>query len=173
MPIIATAGESREFTPAPAGLHQAVCVDVVDMGMLEVTYAGKTKQQHKIRLAWQIDEPMEDGKRFIVQKRYTLSLSEKATLRKDLESWRGKPFTRDEEMGFDLERLIGVNCFLNVVHASKEGKTYANVASVVPLKRGMAPITADGYVRVKDRDEQGQAREAQHLENELDDYTPF
>jgi hypothetical protein len=172
MPIIATAGEQRDFTPAPSGLHQAVCVDVVDMGMLEVTYAGVTKKQHKIRVVWQIDEPMEDGKRFIVQKRYTLSLSDKATLRKDLESWRGKAFTRDEEMGFDLERLIGVNCFLNVVHAQKEGKTYANVAGVVPLKRGMQAITAEGYVRVKDRDQKEQAQDRRELESEIDDI-PF
>lgn len=172
MPIIATAGEQREFTPAPAGLHQAVCVDVVDLGMLEVTYGGKTKQQHKVRVVWQIDEAMDDDKRFIVQKRYTLSLSEKATLRKDLESWRGKPFTRDEEMGFDLERLIGVNCFLNVVHASRDGKTYANVASVVPLKRGMPTIAAENYVRVKDRTE-GSSSSHDEMSTVLDDDIPF
>jgi hypothetical protein len=172
VPIIATAGEQREFTPAPAGLHQAVCVDVVDLGMLEVTYGGKTKQQHKVRVVWQIDEAMDDDKRFIVQKRYTLSLSEKATLRKDLESWRGKPFTRDEEMGFDLERLIGVNCFLNVVHASRDGKTYANVASVVPLKRGMPTIAAENYVRVKDRTE-GSSSSHDEMSTVLDDDIPF
>lgn len=173
MAIIATAGDTREFAPAPSGLHQAVCVDVVDMGMLEVTYAGKTKQQHKVRLVWQIDEPMDDGKRFIVQKRYTLSLSEKANLRKDLESWRGKPFTRDEEMGFDLERLIGVNCFLNIVHADKDGKTYANVVGVVPLKRGMPHIQPEGYVRVQDRNQQDQAKDSGEMESELDELVPF
>lgn len=153
MPIIATAGDSKTFEPAPAGLHQAVCVDVVDMGILEVTYAGNTKKQHKIRVVWQLDETMEDGKPFIVQKRYTLSLHEKATLRKELEGWRGKPFTRDEEMGFDVERLIGVNCFINVVHTAKEGKTYANVAGIVPLKKGMPAISSRDYVRVKDREQ--------------------
>lgn len=176
MPIIATAGDTREFTPAPAGLHQAVCVDVVDMGILEVTYAGVTKKQHKIRLVWQIDEPMEDGKRFIVQKRYTLSLHEKSTLRKELESWRGKAFTREEEMGFDLERLIDVNCFLNIVHSQKEGKTYANVASVVPLKKGMPLIHSEGYIRVQDRDaaQQQSANEHDGISRELtDDDIPF
>lgn len=152
MPIIATAGDNKEFTPAPAGLHQAVCVDVVDMGILEVTYAGKSKKQHKVRVVWQIDEPMEDGKPFIIQKRYTLSLFEKAALRKDLESWRGKPFSQEEEAAFDLERLLGVNCFLNVIHVQKDGKTYANVAGVVPLKKGLPTIQAKDYVRVQDRD---------------------
>ena len=169
MPIIATAGET--FTPAPAGLHQGVCVDVVDLGILEVTYANKTKKQHKVRVVWQIDERDDSGKPHLLFKRYTLSLSEKATLRKDLESWRGRPFTRDEEMGFDLEKLIGANCQLNVQHASKNGSTYANVVSIVPLGRGMQKMDANGYVREKDRSE---TSIAEPVESELtDDDIPF
>lgn len=33
MPIIATAGDSKSYTPAPEGTHQAVCVDVIDIGL--------------------------------------------------------------------------------------------------------------------------------------------
>ena len=47
MPIFAKAGGS--FTPAPAGTHCAVCVDVVDHGLIEVTYQGKTRQQYSKR----------------------------------------------------------------------------------------------------------------------------
>src|SRR5689334_21178594 len=99
MPIIATASESKSFIPAPEGTHQAVCVDVIDKGMQPNKFKDGALQ-HKIDIAWQIDEAREDGKRFVVYKRYTLSLNEKANLRKDLETWRGRPFTRDEEMGF-------------------------------------------------------------------------
>lgn len=155
MPIIATAGDSKSFTPAPAGVHQAVCVDVIDKGLLEVTYGGKTKQQHKVSLAWQIDELRDDGKRFLVYKRYTLSLNEKATLRKDLESWRGRAFNRDEEMGFDVESVIGANCLLNVQHNVKPDATYANVVAVMPLAKGMQKIAAKDYVREQDRTETG------------------
>lgn len=153
MPIIATAGDGKTFTPAPAGLHQAVCVDVVDMGLLEVTYAGKTKKQHKVRIVWQLDLDTDDLKPFTVQKRYTLSLHEKATLRKELESWRGRPFTDEELAGFDLEKLLGANAQVNVQHTTKNGETYANVISIVPLGRGMQKLTPRDYVRVKDRAE--------------------
>lgn len=153
MAIIATAGSGTTFTPAPAGVHQAICVDVIDKGILEVTYAGKVKKQHKISLAWEIDEARDDGKRFIVYKRYTLSLNEKATLRKDLESWRGRVFTRDEEMGFDVETVIGVNCLLNIQHNAVGDRTYANVVAVMPLHKGMPKISANGYVREQDRAE--------------------
>jgi hypothetical protein len=173
MPIIATAGsDSKNFTPAPEGVHQAVCVDVIDKGILEVTYAGKTKKQHKVSLAWQIDEARDDGKPFLVYKRYTLSLNEKATLRKDLESWRGKKFTRDEEMGFDVESVLGVNCLLNVQHNAVDDKTYANVVAVMPLAKGMTRIAANGYIREQDRTE-AQTDSAEHTPPITDSDIPF
>lgn len=169
MPIIAK-GDSKEFTPAPDGVHQGVCVDVIDKGILETTYGGKTKKQHKIVIAWQIDEKRDDGKRFLVFKRYTLSLNEKATLRKDLEAWRGRAFTREEEMGFDVENVLGVNCLLNIQHNQVADKTYANVVSIMPLVKGMSRMSAVDYVREVDRapEQQGPEHEDAVLENELD-----
>lgn len=167
MPIIATAGsDTGTFTPAPAGVHQAVCVDVVDLGIVEVTWQGKSKQQHKVNVAWQIDELRDDGKPYLVFKRYTLSLSEKATLRKDLESWRGKKFTRDEEMGFDVESVLGANCLLNITHNVVGDKTYANVVSIMPLVKGMPKIAARDFVRKQDRqpDDAAQAPASSHDE---------
>ena len=163
---------SGSFVPCPPGLHQAICVDVVDLGIVEVTYAGKTKRQHKVRLVWQIaDINPADNKRYIAQRRYTLSLDDKAALRKDLESWRGKPFSLDELGGFDLEVLIGINCQINVAHETKNGETYANVTAVVPLGRGMQKLTLDGsYVRVKDRNENGGPDEPPPFD---DDPIPF
>lgn len=177
MPIVATAGSGTKFEPCPKGLHQAVCCDVVDMGVLEVTYAGKTKKQHKVRVVWQVDEARDDGKPFIVQKRYTLSLHEKAALRADLENWRGKPFSDAELAGFDLENLIGANCQLNVIHAVKNTDTYANVAGIVPLGKGMQKIAVRDYVRVVDRkpedeDEQEQGGGGKNIAPDEDDI-PF
>ena len=149
MAIIAT---GSTFTPCPAGLHQACCVDVVDLGVIETTYMGETKKQHKVTLVFQVAELMEDGRPYLAQRRYTLSLDAKANLRKDLESWRGKPFTPEQLRGFDLETLIGVNCQINVQHADRDGQTYANITAIVPLGRGMAKIAPVEYVRKKDRD---------------------
>lgn len=147
MPIIAKGGSS-DFVPCPAGVHQAVCVDVVDLGMLDSQFGTK----HKISIRWQVNEAMENGKPFLVQKRYTLSLNEKATLRHDLESWRGKAFTEDESQGFDVERLLGVNAMLNVMHKKGDkGGTFANVAAVMPLAKGFTKMAGRDYVRECDR----------------------
>lgn len=155
MPIIATANESKSFTPAPEGVHQAVCCDVIDLGLVQSAFAdektGQPKTQHKVNVVWQIAETRDDGKRFQLYKRYTLSLHEKAALRHDLESWRGRAFTDDELKGFDVEKLIGVNGFVNVQHRkSKDGtRTYANVVSVMPVPKnlGLPKMAPLDYVR--------------------------
>lgn len=175
MPIIASAGELKSFTPAPEGVHQAVCVDVIDLGMKPNPFKPGS-EQHKIDIAWQIGELRDDGKRFVVYKRYTLSLNEKATLRHDLESWRGRVFTRDEEMGFDVETIIGANCLINVQHKrSADGtKTFANVMSVMPLIKGMPKLTAVGYERPKSKDEGGGDEEvSRNYEPPSSDYAPI
>lgn len=175
MPIPVSAGSSASFTPCPQGVHQAVCVDVVDMGNLEVVWNGTKKVQHKVRIVWQVEELMDDGKPFLVQKRYTASLHEKAQLRKDLESWRGRAFTEDELKSFDLERLLGVNALLNVVQATRDGKTFANVTAVMPMKKGMQPMHATNYTRVVDRkpDAPGQPTEHEEPPALTDDDIPF
>ena len=158
MAIVAKSNDSNQtFVNAPQGTHQGVCCDIVDIGLVDVIQPnGQPKKVHKIDVVWQI--PIineENGKRFTVRKRYTLSLSEKANLRKDLEAWRGKPFPKEiVETGFDVENLLGVNALLNVQHeASREGKVYANVKAIMALPTGMPPIKAEGFVRKCDRDD--------------------
>lgn len=153
MPLIAT-DEGKSFRPCPEGLHPAVCVDVIDMGEVDNKFKPGTKQ-HKCRIVWQIEEtdPENEDKRFIVSGFYTVSLNEKANLRKDLESWKGRKFTAEELKGFDLEKLIGVNCQINVVHYRKpdSSRIYGNVEAIVPLGKGMERLVPLAYVRMKDR----------------------
>ena len=90
-------------------------MDVVDLGILvKVNWGGKGKKQHKIRIVWQVEEVRADNKPHQASKRYTLSLHEKAALRKDLESWRGRPFTAQELEGFDVEQVIGIAAILSM-----------------------------------------------------------
>lgn len=165
MAIIAKeTGSNRDFIPAPAGTHSAVCCDVVDLGVLEVSFGGETKKQHKVNLVWQIEEVMQDNRPYLVRKRYTLSLHEKAALRKDLEAWRGRPFTSEELQGFDLEVLIGKPCMLSVIHnPGKAGGVFANVVAIMKSPKGVPALTVRDYVRVSEREPaaQQQAPESQ------------
>ena len=42
--------------------------------------------------------------------------------------------------GFELKNIIGTNCQLNVIHNEANGKTYANISSIVPLSQGMGKM---------------------------------
>ena len=148
--------EGSSFVPCPAGPHSSVCVDVIDLGKQPNAFKDGALV-HKVRLVWQVAERKEDGKPYLVQKQYTASLHEKASLRKDLEAWRGKPFTKDEAAGFDVEQLLGKPCLLNVQHVERAGSTYANVTSLMRLPKGMAAIQPTGYVRKKDRTDEHDA----------------
>jgi hypothetical protein len=150
MAIVAKKGAT--YPVCPGGSHIGVCIDVVDLGMVKSTYSGKTKTQHKIRIIWSVGELRDDGKPHQVSKRYTLSLHEKSALRKDLESWRGQPFTDAQLEGWDVEGVIGVGAMLSVVENAQGGSIYANVAAIMLPPKGMAlPIADPSYVRVQDR----------------------
>jgi hypothetical protein len=140
------------YQPAPAGPQLAVCCDVIDLGKEENKFKPGTLQ-HKIRVRWLSQHLMADGRPFLIQKKYTLSLHPKAELSKDLESWRGAPFTdADRDAGFDIEKLLGKNCFLNVVHTTRGPNTYADVMTVMRAPKGLATLTVPAdYVRVKDQ----------------------
>ena len=144
---------SAEFELCPAGSHVAVCCDVVDLGPVKGTdFNGQPIVQHKVQIRWQIRTRMATtGKPYLVQKRYTFSMHEKANLRKDVNSWRGRPFTDAEADAFDFERLVGKLCYLNVIHNARPRGTYADVVAIMPVPPGTPPLAVDGYLRVKDR----------------------
>jgi hypothetical protein len=117
----------------PSGNHLATCIQLVDLGTSEQEFSGKIYFAKKIQITWEIPD---DEKPFIISKEYTQSLNEKATLRHHLESWRGKAFTEEELQGFNISRLLGKPCMLNVIHkTSKLGNTYAEVISIASLPR--------------------------------------
>lgn len=150
--LIAKAPE-KEFADFPlpeAGTVQAVCCGVWDIGLQKFSYNGEEKILHKVVIAWELNQLIEspdseyNGKPYMLTKTYTVSLAEKANLRHDLESWRGKPFTAEEiANGFDLEKLYGVNCLLGVSHVESKkeaGKFFANISALLPLAKGMEHI---------------------------------
>lgn len=139
MATIAKVPENEGFEPLPAGPHAARCIHLIQLGTHEREYQGEVKAPaFRIRLEFEVPEERvttKEGKNMpkIIGKEYTLSLHEKATLRKDLKGWRSVDFTDDEAKGFDVEKLVGVPCLISVVRSEYNGKTYANIDSVMRL----------------------------------------
>jgi hypothetical protein len=154
MPIIAK-NTKGDFTPAPEGLHSAVCVDVVDLGIQQSQWG----EAHKVQIRWQLEDlDPKTNKPYMVVSKYTLSLHEKSRLRPTLEAWRGRKFTAEEMEGFDLEKLVGANCQIQVIHNVKDGgEVYANVQAVVPAAKNAPKLRPNGdYIRVAERDKRAQ-----------------
>lgn len=141
-----------DFELPPAGTHLAVCYRVIDLGTQDTSHNGQAKRQHKILVSWELpDEKMKDDRPFTISQRYTWSVSDKATLRKHLESWRGKNFTDADfgPNGFNIKNIIGVGCVLTITHTDKGDKHYANVVAVGKLMKGQkapAPINEPVYL---------------------------
>ena len=169
MAIVAKASDNKfEKFPLPdEGTVQAVCAGVWDLGMQKTTYNGVDKLQHKVVIAWElnqlIDSPESEyhGMPYMLSKTYTLSLYENSNLRRDLESWRGKPFSEQQvEDGFDVEKLYGINCLVGIAHVTKNDKTFANITSILPLMKGTENIVP---VRGRDEDPPNWVKEKQAL----------
>ncbi len=138
--------KKQPFEPVPEGVHAAVCVDVVDLGIVDGQYGPKPK----IKLVFETNVPMKDGRPFLCSKRYTPSLDKKATLFKDLKSWRGQEFTPDELKEFELENVLGKPCQILITHDHRDGDTFANITAI--LKATTTKLMPTGkYERVKDR----------------------
>jgi len=127
--VVKDSGNGASSEPISPGLKPGVFAKVFDLGVQSTNYGDK----HQVVLVWEVDERDSEGKRKLTSKTYTASLNEKAKLRQHLESWRGKPFQQGELSGFDLEKLIGENCQLNLLpYTTKAGKEITVINSVLP-----------------------------------------
>ena len=138
--------EGGDFTPPPAGAFAAVCYRFIDLGTQTTTFNNETKHQRKVMLSWELtdpDERMEDGRAWTISQRYTWSMHEKSTLRKTLESWRGKSFEDADfgQGGFDVRKLLGAPCLLSLMRVEKNDKTFTNITAVTKLPKGMVAGT--------------------------------
>jgi hypothetical protein len=154
MPLIVK-DDPAQYPLAPDGLHLGVLVDAVDIGEVETAFGIK----HKLSLIFELEATDENGKHFIVGKRYNWSLNEKSTLRKDLERWLGRKYTSQElKSGIDLEELLGRNANIFISHKEVEDKTFANIETILPPDKVAGKVNWYGvkssgtYTRVTQRE---------------------
>ena len=144
MGFIAKDSGGGDFKKVPPGAYIGRCYSLIDLGTQLSTGQYGDKLQHKIRLSWELFGEDEQGQPLTVEvdgkempmtisKSYTVSLAEKSNLRKDLAAWRGKDFTEEEAKSFDVSKLLGAYCMVNVTISERDGKSYTNVAGLTPL----------------------------------------
>jgi hypothetical protein len=123
-------------------MHLARCYRVVDLGTQKSEYLGQVKNLQKIMIQFEVHSEDDNGNALVtskgepmtISKNFTLSLAEKATLRKDLVSWRGREFTNDELNGFELKNILGAWAYLSIAKSmGNNGKEYTNIMSINPV----------------------------------------
>lgn len=145
MAILATNTGGTTIQPIEAGSYPARCYSMIHIGTIDENFQGEIKTMNKVRITFELPTELkvfkeENGEQpHVISKEFTLSLHEKATLRSFLKNWRGQDFTEEEAKSFDIEKLIGAACMLNITHKkSKDGtKTYAEIGSVSKLPKGL------------------------------------
>ena len=142
MALIAKESGGGTFTPVPQGMHLARCYRVVDLGTQKSEYLGTVKNLPKVMLQFEVHGEDDAGKPILtgknepmsISKNFTLSLAEKATLRKDLQTWRGREFTAEELRGFELKNVLGAWAMISVIKsAAPNGKEYTNIAAIMSV----------------------------------------
>jgi hypothetical protein len=139
-PVNSGNGSSRQI--APEGAHVARCYQIIDKGTTFDEKWGNKKR--KVQFLFEL--PLETAvfsedkgeQPFYVKTVFNLSMGEKASLRKFVESWIGKKMTDAQAGDFDIIKLLGHSCMVNIAHNGKDDRTYANIMSISPLPKGMA-----------------------------------
>ena len=130
MTKIVAKNSENEYPKVPTGVHNARCIRVIDLGTQRNDYQGQITWKRQALIIWELPQQLSNDVPMTISKFYTLSLHEKSNLSMDLVYWRGRPFTETEKKGFDITKLIGITCQLNVMHNEK-GKE--KISSVMPL----------------------------------------
>ena len=137
-------GVKRELIPA--GNYPAICYQMIEIGTVKEMVMGQEKTLTKVRIGW--ERPTEQKvfseekglQPCVISKEFTLSMNEKSSLRKTLASWRGKDFTEEEAKCFDITKLLGKPCIVNIIHkpsAKDPSVSFNETASVTPPMKGM------------------------------------
>ena len=133
--------------------YQAVCYGLFDLGSHENKISGKIER--KCAIMWEIPDVriagIKNGSAYdfprTKSKTYTASLNAKSNLNKDLTSWRGKAFTEDEMKGFELKKILGVNCMIQIIHkAGTDRKVRDIIGAILPLYKGIPSKSSENKV---------------------------
>lgn len=115
--------------PTP-GLAPAVCVDVIDLGLVDTEWGAKPK----LKLVFELGEQKPNGYPFTVSRTFTKSLHEKSALRPVLETWLEREMNeRELAKGFTTAKLAERACTLELTpYVAEGGKCYTRIAAIRP-----------------------------------------
>lgn len=153
---MALIAQERKVPLLGEGIYTAVCYAIVDLGMQYNTFSNV--YNHKIMFLWEIpsEKFMFDGveKSYTISKRYTCSLSRKSSLRPALEAWIGRSLTVEDRKAFELKNMLNKGCNMQIIHEESNDNVYANISSIMSLKKDEVLPELENECFVFDMDDQ-------------------
>jgi hypothetical protein len=129
----------REF--APKGNRQGVIAFVIPAGTHVESFPPKPPEtKKKVLVIFELKDRKEDGKRFVKNKKWTYSMSDKSNMRNDLNS-----MGFDTNSDFNLKSLVGQNFIVNITHETdKKGNvTRDKLGDFTSFIEGMEPMVPE------------------------------
>lgn len=107
---------------------------MIDIGWQDGPYG--LKQQVVLCFEFPTETVNVDGRErpMIMSEFYSTTISKKARLRRDLESWRGRTFNAQELDGFELKNVIGKQCTITTFE-NENGRT--RISAISPAMKGV------------------------------------
>jgi hypothetical protein len=143
MPTLAPIATKTQREILEEATYPARIYEYVHLGTQKGEWEGRETNYYKIRFTFEFPTEKrvfkeENGEQPMVMSfDATLSLNEKANLRKLSEACVGK-MTDAEATNFDVDTLLGKACLISVAHKPpKDGIVYAYIAGFMPLMKGL------------------------------------
>lgn len=150
MSLTVSIDNKKDFEQVTEMIQPAVLADIVDKGQVPNKFKPGT-MQHKCYFVWIVAEEDSEGHNKRVFESFTVSLNEKASLRKRLKELGFKDFEAGKP--FDLDSLIGTQRVLVLAAEDSEsgGKPFIKITATMPLKKGQAAVSIPAdFVRKQD-----------------------
>ena len=114
------------------GAHNAVCIQVIDLGTQESRFNDVIKNVRKILVGFELpDLENEDGGPTIVSLQMSFTDSPKGNLMKTMKQWLGVK-TGD----FDMDDCLGKAAIITITHNTTDKGTFANITNVGQVTKG-------------------------------------
>lgn len=143
MPTKAPVATKTQREILEEGTYPARIYEYIHLGTQKGEFEGRETNYYKLRFTFEFPTEkrvFKEDKReqpMVMSFDATLSLNEKANLRKIAEACCGK-LTDSEAIDFDVDTLVGKSCLVSVAHKPpKDGIVYAYITGFMPLMKGL------------------------------------
>lgn len=136
-PFFAPKSDSGEFETLEPGSYNGVCIGVTLKDFPD--FNDKSKTVEKVQFVFQITE---GGQQYYLRsKPCKVVINEKSNLAILIMSWCKCTLERMAD-GFSCDKMVGYGAQIIVNQREYNGKLYADIANVLPLKKGVkVPVT--------------------------------